>query len=88
MSEKATQTLVGRPPWVFQTSEGEVSITSDICRESWPCQGHKLRSSAGNTGGSVEIWRFIKDFPELEQTHPELWNHFKIYDKISLGNKF
>ena len=85
MSQSESQVVVGLDPWVFQTSRGEVSITADVCSASWPCQGHELKSSFGNARRSVDIWRFIKQYPELEQTHPELWDHFKEYNKISLG---
>lgn len=60
--------------WTINTSEGQLIIDGE-CAESFPCQHfNNLKLS------SVAIWRLIKQNPELEQTEPDLWEHFKCYD--------
>ena len=65
--------------WRVDTVQGELRV-SQSCAESFPCQ-----HSNNMHLNSVEIWRLIKQTPSIQQTHPELWEHFQCYDSDLLA---
>ena len=66
--------------WIVETVRGEVRIDLS-CAEMDPCQ----HSNSLNLN-SVELWRLIRQSPELQQTKPDLWKHFSKFENTRYAN--
>ena len=64
--------------WSVDTIQGELRI-SQLCAQSFPCQHWNSMHLH-----SVAIWRLIKKTPSIQQTHPDIWEHFSCYDSDML----